>query len=303
MSWNFELVAGPFSSRIDSPTWDGQRVLFTQVEESKIWQYDPVSGETTEFRRYTSRTTRLALSSDGILYGAQSGSRRIVTFNPDGSTNQLADRIDGRYHNHPFDLDVDRHGRIWFSDPYSPIPTPGPQIFPTLDFCAILRQEPSNLKSRDWVIRRMTIDTINPGAILLSKDERDLYVMERDQRSSEESELRAYPLKEDGSLGRPKILQTFPCDPQDHSCSVAGMCLDSEGKIVACGTMNTGDEGSAVFVLSPDGVVQERYPVPGDQPTSCGFGDPDLQSLYITTENGKLYRVSNTDRQGLIRLT
>jgi gluconolactonase len=67
-------------------------------------------------------------SSDGILYGAQSGSRRIVKFNPDGSTNQLTDRINGPYHNHPFDLDVDSHGRIWFSDPYSPIPTPRPQL-------------------------------------------------------------------------------------------------------------------------------------------------------------------------------
>ena len=298
MSWSFELVAGPFNSRIDSPTWDGRRVLFTQVDDSKIWQYDPVSGGTTEFRRYTSRTTRLALSLDGTLYGAQSGSRRIVTFNSDGSTNQLQDQIDGRYHNHPFDLDVDRHGRIWFSDPYSPIPTPGPQIFPPLDFCAILRQEPSDGQNPEWVIRRMTIDTTNPGAILLSKDEHDLYVMERDQPSSEGCELRAYPLKEDESLGTPKILQTFKGDHPEHYCGVAGMCLDSKGHIIACGSLNTGDEGSGVFVLSPDGVVQEWYPMPGDQPTSCGFGNPDRQSLYITTETGKLYRVGNTNRQG-----
>lgn len=303
MSWNFELVAGPLRSPIDSPTWDGRSMLFTQVDESKIWQYDPVSRETTEFRRYTSRTTRLVFSSNDILYGAQNGSRRIVTFKPDGSTNQLADRIDGLYHNHPFDLDVDRHGRIWFSDPYSLIPAPGPQIFPPLDFCAILRQEPSGRDGQDWVIRRMTIDTTNPGALLLSSDEQDLYVMERDQHSSEGCELRAYPLKEDGSLGTPRILQTFKGDHPDHTCGVSGMCLDRKGHIIACGSLNTGDERSGVFVLSPDGVVQEWYPVPGDQPTSCGFGDPDLQSLYITTETGKLYRVGNTNRQGWTRRT
>jgi gluconolactonase len=298
VSWNFELVAGPFSSRIDSPTWDGRRVLFTQVDESKIWQYDPVSGETTEFRRYTSRTTRLAFSSDGILYGAQSGSRRIVTFNPDGSTNQLADRIDSLYHNHPLDLDVDRDGRIWFSDPYSPIPTPGPQIFQTLDFCAILRQEPSEGDSRKWVIRRMTSDTTNPGAILLSKDEQFLFVMERDQNSKEGSELRAYPLKDDGSLGTPKVLHTFKSDHQDHTDGVAGMCLDSEGNLLACGALNAGDGRAAVLVYSPEGAAQECHPVPADQPTNCGFGGPDLENLYITTESGKLYRVGNTNRQG-----
>lgn len=301
MSWNFELVAGPFHSRIDSPTWDGRTILFTQVGESKIWKYNPASEETSEFRRYTSRTTRLALSSDGILYGAQSGSRRIVTFNPDGSTNQLADQIDDLYHNHPFDLDVDRHGQVWFSDPYSPIPTPGPQIFPTLDFCAILRQERSERESRGWVIRRMTSDTNNPGAILLSKDEQFLFVMERDQNSRECSELRAYPLKDDGSLGTPRILQTFKSDPQGHNCGVAGMCLDSEGNILACGTLNTGEKEPAVFVYSTEGTVQECHPVPADHPTNCGFGGPDLRSLYITTESGQLYRVSNTYRQGWTR--
>ena len=301
MSWNFELVAGPFSSRLDSPTWDGRRVLFTQVDESKIWRYDPVSGQTTEFRRYTSRTTRLALSSDSILYGAQSGSRRIVKFNPNGSTNQLADRIDGLYHNHPFDLDVDSHGQVWFSDPYSPIPTPGPQIFPTLDFCAILRQERSESESREWVIRRMTSDTTNPSAILLSKDEQTLYVMDQQRNSSESGELRAYPVNADGSLGKPRILQTFKSYSQGHRCGVAGMCLDRQGNIVASGNLNTDNEGSAVYVYSPEGEVQDSHLVPVDQATNCGFGSHDLKSLYVTTESGKLYRINNSNLQGWTR--
>jgi sugar lactone lactonase YvrE len=76
------------------------------------------------------------------------------------------------------------------------------------------------------------------------------------------------------------------------------MCLDREGNIVACRNLNTGDDGASICVFSPEGAVQECHLVPGDQPTNCGFGDPDLGSLYITTESGKLYRVSNTNRQG-----
>lgn len=300
-SWNFELVGGPYGSRIDSPTWDGRGVLFTQVEELKIWRYDPAGGETNEFRRYTSRTTRLAYSSDGILYGAQSGSRRIVKFNPDGSTNQLADRIDGRYHNHPFDLDVDSQGRIWFSDPYSQIPAPGPQIYPTLDYCAVLRQESPAPGSREWVIRRLTSDTADPGAILLSKDEETLYVMERNQVSSERGELRAYPVAADGSLGTPKVLQTFGSDSRGPHRGVAGMCLDSESNIVACAGWNRSGPGPMVYVYSPEGRILESLAVPADQPTNCGFGGPDLRSLYVTTEGGELYRVSDTGRQGWAR--
>ena len=298
MNWNFKMVAGPFRSAIDSPTWDGRKVLFTQIDESKIWQYDPDSGESSEFRRYTSRTTRLVVSLEGILYGAQSGSRRIVQFNQDGSTNQLADRVDDLYHNHPFDLDVDHHGRIWFSDPYSSIPAPGPQIFPPLDFCAVLRQEPSHGESRQWVIRRMTSDTNNPGAILLSKYEQFLYVMEWNSHSGNGSELRAYPLQDDGSLETPTILQTFSHHSQESGTGLSGMCLDSEGNIIACGRSNAGDGEPTVFVYSPNGALQEHHPVPGDHPTNCGFGGPDLQSLYVTTQTGKLFRIDNTNRQG-----
>ena len=74
--------------------------------------------------------------------------------------------------------------------------------------------------------------------------------------------------------------------------------LASKCHIIACGSLNTGKEESPVFVLSPNEVVQE-YPLgPGDQPTSCRFGDAILQGLYITTETGKLYQVGNTNRKG-----
>ena len=79
------------------------------------------------------------------------------------------------------------------------------------------------------------------------------------------------------------------------------MCLDRQGNIVASGNLNTDDEGSAVYVYSPEGEVQDSHPVPVDQATNCGFGSHDLQNLYVTTESGKLYRVSNTDLQGWTR--
>ncbi|MFQ6029734.1 MAG: SMP-30/gluconolactonase/LRE family protein [Dehalococcoidia bacterium] len=300
MSWEFELVAGPYSTATDGPVWDGSGVLFTQVGDQKIWRYDPWSGNTIEFRRYTSRTTRLAFSADGILYGAQSGSRRIVKFNPDGSTNQLMDRIDGKYHNHPFDLAVDSQGRIWFSDPYSVIPTRGPQIYPTLDYAAVLRQERPAPGSRDWVIRRLTRDTANPGAVLLSQDEGTLYLMERNPLNVEEGkrELRAYPVQSDGTLGTSRVLQTFGYDARGVHRAVSGMCLDQEGNIVACAGWERSGPGPTVMVISPEGRVLESHPAPVDQPTNCCFGGADLGVLYVTTAGGHLYRANDTGRKG-----
>ena len=42
----------------------------------------------------------------------------IARFEPDGSMTQLPNRLDGKRHNRPNDLAIDRKGRVWFTDPF-----------------------------------------------------------------------------------------------------------------------------------------------------------------------------------------
>ena len=49
MSWNFELVAGPYGGTTEGPVWDGEALLFTHIPANRILRYDPESGETTEY--------------------------------------------------------------------------------------------------------------------------------------------------------------------------------------------------------------------------------------------------------------
>ena len=49
MSWNFELVAGPYGGTTEGPVWDGQAVLFTNIPNNRILRYDPKTGQTTEY--------------------------------------------------------------------------------------------------------------------------------------------------------------------------------------------------------------------------------------------------------------
>ena len=158
--WQFELVAGPFKGATEGPVWDGKALLFSVPAENRILRYDPQSGAVADFRKYTNRTRGLAFSAEGLLYGCQSGSRRVVRFNSDGSTSPLAYTLDGHFHNHPYDLTVDRKGRIWFTDPYDPIPAPGPQLHGPLDHASVLLLD--RRLDRSWSIRRMTYDTVLP---------------------------------------------------------------------------------------------------------------------------------------------
>jgi len=285
MTWKFEGVAGPCNGPTGGLAWDGSGMLFSAVNEERILRYDPKSGKVSGFRRYTGRTNGIAFSSSGALYGAQEGGRRVVEFLKDGSARVTATRFNGRIHNHPSDLVVDRTGRIWFTDPYNPVYAFGPQIFPALEHASIMRLERD--ERRAWIIKRITYDTAAPRAVLLSPDEETLYVAEGDTHS-EKRELRAYPVREDGTLAPYVLLHAFGADARGVHRGIEGMCLDSAGNILACAGWKRSGPGPLVYVFAPSGAILETHPLPGDLPNKCAFGADG--SLYVTSGEGLLYR-------------
>ena len=300
MSWEFELVAGPFDGPTDGPVWDRQAMMFTQLvfpanaPNNRILRFDPESEQVTDFRRWTNRTVSLAFSADGNLYGAQSAGRRLVQFNHDGTTTALAHKLEGVYHNQPKDLAVDSRGRIWFCDPHADLRSAmNPQIHDKLDHASILRLEVPD--HSDSPIRRMTCDTDAPACLLLSEDEGTLYVSESSDGEAGRRELRAYPVSEDGSLGVYTLLHAFGADHRGVHRGISGMCLDTQGNLVAGAGGEGIGSGPLIYVFTPDGRVLETHPLPAVA-TNCAFGGPDRQTLYVTTESGCLYRSPNSGR-------
>ena len=299
MAWTFEKIAGPFEGPTGGLAWDGSGMLFSAVAEGRILRYDPASGKTSEFRKYTNRTNGLAFAPDGALYGCQESSRRVIHFADDGSSATTAFLLDGHYHNQPNNLAIDSKGRIWFSDPWSELRASGPQIFPALDHASVLRQELDSFRKL-WSIRRMTYDTVAPRAVALSPDESTLYVAETDNSPQGLRELRAYAILPDDTLGPHTVLHAFGRDRRGEHRGIEGMCVDREGNIVACAGWRKAGPGPLVCVFSPSGALVESHPVPSDQPMNCAFGDADLASLYVTTAGGELLRAKNCGRRGRV---
>ena len=303
VSWEFEVVAGPYDGSTDGPAWDGQGLLFTQLTmpanaaDNRILRYDPQNGEVSDFRRWTNRTMGLAISADGVLYGCQSTGRRLVRFNADGTTTPLGHKVGGLYHNQPKDLAIDQRGRIWFADPHGNLrEAANPQIHDKLDHASVLRMEAP--PHQDAFISRMTYDTDAPNAVLLSGDGRTLYVSECSEEAQGKREFRAYPILEDGTIGPYLLLHVFGADHRGVHRGISGMCLDNGGNILACAGWKRSGPGPMIYVFSPEGRVLETHLVPDAEPTNCAFGDTDMATLYVTTSQGHLYRVRNTGRQG-----
>ena len=110
----------------------------------------------------------------------------------------IADRLDGKRLNTPNVLAIDRKGRVWFTNPVNEGNWDKMEVS-ELDHQSVLRADPQ--ADGSYRVTRATFDSTQTNGILVSPDQRTLYVAESSYKHGVNRELRAYPIKEDGSLG------------------------------------------------------------------------------------------------------
>ena len=298
MDWKFERIAGPFDFA-EGPVWMGDHLLFTDIPNSRIMKYDPSDRSCEEFRTGTNRANGLTLGRDGTLFACEGGAssfpggedsaavqgRRIVIYKPGEDAIVLADEWEGKRLNSPNDIVEDVQGRIWFTDPRY-----GDRADMELDHESVYRLDPDG--SGGFELVRVTFDTTRPNGLLVSADAKSLYVAQSDPGTDVCRELRRYPINDDGSVGEYEISHNF----YPHR-GIDGMRFDADGNIVASAGWTQSGPGPMIYVLAPNGRVLDTNPIEVN-PTNCCFGDDDLQSLYVTTSDGSLFR-AQTDRKGM----
>lgn len=298
-AWEFEVLDEAWGGVSEGPVWDGAGLLYTRIQQSRIMRYDPLRKACSVYRENTNCANGLCLDSRGRLCacegGAEPDARRVVRYEPDGAVTVLADRFNGKRLNIPNDLVVDPGGRIWFTDPFYE-GAAGPWSYDRankeLDHDSVYRLDPR--PDGTWNITRVTFDTTRPNGLVFSLDHRTLYVAQSGRGEDEARQLRAYPVRDDLSLGAGEVLHDFGA----HR-GIDGMKLDAEGNIVATAGWELGGPGPMIYVFSPSGRVLETHPVPCRRPTNCAFGGSDLTELYVTTIEGFLLR-ARTGRRGRV---
>ena len=292
MAWDFKLVDGPYGGTTEGPAWDESGLLFTHIPSSRILRYDPARGASSVYLKQTSHANGLMLDREGALYACEGGARRVVKYSAGGVT-VIADAFGGKRLNIPNDLAIDDRGRVWFTDPFYEGVGGAWSENPAnkdLDHDSVYRVDPQSDGS--WSISRATFDTTRPNGLLFSLDHRTLYVAQSDRGPDRKRELRAYPVRDDGSLGGHAVLHDFGA-----ARGIDGMVLDVEGNVIATVGNRERGPGPMICVFSPSGELIETHPTPEDQPTNCTFGGADLSTLYVTTGDGHLLE-ARTERQG-----
>ncbi len=244
----------------EGPVWSHEGyLLFSDIPASRILKLVPGSNP-AEFRTRTNGANGNTFDTSGRLYSCEGDARRVVRIGRGGRLEVLADRFEGKRLNSPNDIVVRKDGHIWFTDPAFGPSEKGRE----LDFYGVFHLSPKG------ALEVVAKPKGRPNGIALSPDAKILYVS-----NSDEHNVRAYDVDRSGNATNERVLVSGIDGVPD------GMKVDEKGNLYVT--------ANGVAVYSPEGKLLGTIPV-NETPANCAFGDPDLDTLYITART-TLYRV------------
>jgi sugar lactone lactonase YvrE len=241
----------------EGPHWWAEKgvLLWVDIEASRVGLFDPVTG-LNRFLVVPSHVGAVVPMSDGELLVATA--QGFVRLHPDsGVVSSLQDPEEDRHGNRFNDGKCDPWGRFWAgSMAYNFAAGAGSLWRVNADFSCVRQRQGL---------------TISNG-LAWSQDRGTLYLIDSPTR-----QVLAFPLTPSGDLlGEATACITIP---KAWDALPDGMCIDAEGKlwIALFG-------GGAVTRWDPvSGLLLERLELPCRQVTSCCFGGPNLDQLFVTT--------------------
>lgn len=266
----------------EGPVWikKGGYLLFSDIPNNRINKWKEGEGVSVflEPSGYTGSepftgeepgTNGLMLDANGLLTMCEHGNRRVSRLNADGSRTILAREYQGKRFNSPNDLIWHSNGDLYFTDPPYGLPKRYDDPARELDWCGVYR------RAKDGTITLLTKEMTRPNGIALSPDEKTLYVAQSD---AEAAIYKAFPMKEDGTLGEGKVLfdATEWMNQEDRPGAPDGMAIDTKGNLWATGP-------GGVLVFKPDGTLIGRIST-GERTANCCFGD-DGSTLYMAADD------------------
>jgi gluconolactonase len=266
-------------------------------DKGMILRFDPKTRKTTIFAEDSGKSNGLKFDAKGFLIaceGADYGGRCVSRWDvKTGKREVIADKYLGKRFNAPNDLAIDRKGRIYFTDP------------------KYLGHEPRELEHRavyridtDRTVVEVTHDVEKPNGIVLSPDEKTLYLIDHNNGTDQidpngpppkkgAMKVYAFPLGADGLVkGERKTLIDFGTEDGGD-----GMTVDVKGNLYIAarslkrpGVLVVDPSGKEIAFI-PTGPSQPGAKEPVGIPSNVCFGlGEESKVLYVTVDKS-LYRI------------
>ncbi len=249
----------------EGPVWIKDSLYFTDIPKERIHRLDS-AGKVHVFAENSKHANGLFGHANGEIYACQMDGR-LAAYSPDGKDERvLAEKFGDYRFNAPNDLVIDRTGGVYFTDPAFRAPMPLPQA----KTCVYYLDTAGKAS-------RLVEDLPNPNGIILSPDERTLYVI-----PSGQADMMAYTVESPGHVGPGRVFCTLKQAEGQRSGGGDGLAIDRRGNLYI-----TSKLGLQVF--DPQGSLLGIIETP-EQPANATFGGKDLKTLYVTARTS-VYRI------------
>ncbi len=249
----------------EGPAADAQgNLFFTDIPSNRILKVD-TEGKLSTFLENSQGCNGLMFDGKGRLIACQGTAGRIVSIDLDTKeVKAVADQFNGKRFNRPNDVCVDRQGGVYFTDPVF-----GQGETPQDKMCVYY-------VSASGDVTRLIDDLPRPNGVILSPDEKTLYVL-----PSGAPELMAYPVDAPGQINKAKGKAL--CKLEQPAGAQArggdGLTIDTNGNLYL-----TNPAMSAIQVVSPEGKTLGVLKFP-ESPSNCTFGGKDMKTLFVTARS------------------
>jgi gluconolactonase len=254
----FDFTEGP------APDATGN-VYFTDIPKEKIYKVDP-AGKLSVFTEKSNHANGLKINTKGELVACEMDGQLVAYDLKTKAKRSVIDKHEGKRFNAPNDLVIDTAGGVYFTDPSFRAPKPLPQGKLGVYY----------VDNRGSVTR--LIDNLpNPNGILLSVDEKTLYVI-----PSSTADMMAYAIESPGKLGKGKVFCSLKQAKDKKGGGGDGATIDTKGNLYIT-------SGIGLQVYDPSGKLLGVIKLP-EQPANVCFGGPDSRTLYVTARTS-LYTI------------
>lgn len=249
---DFKFVEGPAHDK------DGN-VYFSDIPNERVHKID-LDGKLTTLREKTNKANGLMVNAQGEVVACEGGAGAVVAYSADGKDRRvIADKYNGKPFNSPNDLVLDQFGGVYFTDPFfGKADTTLPQ-----DKMAVYYADSASK------VTRLIDDLPRPNGVILSPDEKTLYVVPSGQK-----QMMSYPVEGPGKIGKGRVFCELAQAKQGGNSGGDGVTVDVKGNLYIT-------SGLGLQVFDPTGKSLGTIAFP-EAPANVTFGGKDLKTLFVT---------------------
>ena len=268
-----EVIKDGFQGTEGPIAWSDGSVVFSETTASRTIKVTP-DGTVSTLLEGTEGANGLAIDAQGRLLATLVpwGASKIAIIYPQSAKKVLADGFNGQPFGRANDLTVAKNGGVYFTDSANPTVAQAKPPLPA----ALYYLPPGG------AVTRILTDVAFPNGVLLSRDERTLYL--NDTRGEY---MLAFDVNADGTLSNRRKFVKYEGVVRNADGSLNsgadGITIDSEGRLYVAAV-------NGIQVFAADGKHLGTIPV-SRVPQNLAFAGEDKSTLYIVGR-GAAYRVA-----------